>query len=649
MESQEYNEALKRGEKSYRDALSRGEYPYLQVLDEILSHEPSVASVNLGLTEIPADAIKGTVTAGRRTAFAPNFMPLLAPNTEFAAKWSALCEAHVTEGIHDPVKAYEYMHRYYILEGNKRVSVLKYFDAPTIPATVTRMIPKRTDSPENRAYFEYLDFYKICPVNFLVFTRPGSYQQFLELAEKEPDVPWTEDERMNLKASYARFLQAFRSIPALQGAVEQPGDAYLLYLSVYGYKASLTKMPEEFKAEILKIRDEMLLLGRDDRVQVVTEVGEAPKKNVFERLFSGSGKKLKIAFIYNRPVAVSPWAYGHELGRLYVESVFKDDIETTVYEDVDPETGIDDALEEAVANGANVIFAATRLFMEACLKAAVRHPDVKILCCTLNATHRLIRTYYARIYEAKFLSGIVAGILSRDGRIGYLSDYPIPTNIANINAFALGVRSVNPEGRVYLAWTTEKGADPKAFFEANGVSIISGRELVAPKNAEREFGLYRILPDGSDERLAMPICDWGVLYRRILESIRDGGWEEADKRSGQRAVNYWWGMESHAVDLLLSKHVPEETAKLVRFLRECIRNGSLKPFNGIIKTKTGTVGDDERHVYLPEEIMTIDWLAENIEGHIPAPEELNDAGRTLILLQERNAEAEPLKEDGEPK
>jgi hypothetical protein len=137
-------------------------------------------------------------------------MPLLSPASEFADKWKILCAAHVAEGIREPVKLYEYRNRFYVEEGNKRVSVLKYFGAPTIPAVVTRYVPKRSESPENRVYFEFLDFYAKCPVNYLIFSKPGSYRAFTEAAGKQPDDIWTDEERMNLKAMYSRFTQALQ-------------------------------------------------------------------------------------------------------------------------------------------------------------------------------------------------------------------------------------------------------------------------------------------------------------------------------------------------------------------------------------------------------------------------------------------------------
>ena len=164
MAREDYQKALKKGERSYARYLSEGKYPYLQVLEELLSHTDVVAEEDLGICSIPSELIVGTFTAGRRTAFAPNFMPLLDEESEFAAKWQALYNAHLEEGIHDPIKCYEFMNRYYVLEGNKRVSVLKFCGAPSVQGNVTRIIPKRTDEPENRLYFEFLAFYKYSKV-----------------------------------------------------------------------------------------------------------------------------------------------------------------------------------------------------------------------------------------------------------------------------------------------------------------------------------------------------------------------------------------------------------------------------------------------------------------------------------------------------
>ena len=206
---EDYKNALKSGQRAYRACVARGQSPYLAVLDDILVNVNIVSQEPLGLVEIPAESIVGTKTSGRHTAFAPNFMPLLEADTEFAAKWSNLCEAHLEEGIQNPILAYEFMNRFYVQEGNKRVSVLKYYGAVKIAGTVTRLIPARNDSLENRIYYEFLDFYKLSQINYVHFSRTGGYAKLQTLVCKASGESWTEDDRLNFSAFYTVFRQQF--------------------------------------------------------------------------------------------------------------------------------------------------------------------------------------------------------------------------------------------------------------------------------------------------------------------------------------------------------------------------------------------------------------------------------------------------------
>jgi len=140
----DYAGALRQGRRQYQQAIMRGEYPYLPVLDDILANADVVSEISLGLMDVPLEKIVGTKTAGRTQAFANNFMPLLAEKTEFGAKWAFLYDHQIEEGIRDPIVAYEFMNRYYVQEGNKRVSVLKYVKAYSITASVIRLIPRRS-------------------------------------------------------------------------------------------------------------------------------------------------------------------------------------------------------------------------------------------------------------------------------------------------------------------------------------------------------------------------------------------------------------------------------------------------------------------------------------------------------------------------
>ena len=141
MGKEDYSKAFKLGKKDYQARMLRGEKPILQVLDDILPERGSYSEVPLGLVQIPIDQIVGTKTVARSSSFAGNFMPILRETSEFAAKWVKLSDSHVEEGVRDPIKVYEYMYKFYVVEGNKRVSVMKYFGAVSIHGTVTRIVP----------------------------------------------------------------------------------------------------------------------------------------------------------------------------------------------------------------------------------------------------------------------------------------------------------------------------------------------------------------------------------------------------------------------------------------------------------------------------------------------------------------------------
>ena len=149
----EYQAALKLGRRQYQEAVLTGKAPYLPVLDELLEGKEIVAEVSLGVMDIPLDKIVGTKTTGRTTAFSNQFMPLLPEKSEFAGKWAMLYDHQIDEGIHDPIVVYEYMNKFYVQEGNKRVSVMKFVGAYSIASSVTRLIPKRSEEKDVKMYF----------------------------------------------------------------------------------------------------------------------------------------------------------------------------------------------------------------------------------------------------------------------------------------------------------------------------------------------------------------------------------------------------------------------------------------------------------------------------------------------------------------
>lgn len=623
----DYEKAFKLGKKDYQARMMRGESPTLPALDDILPPRGSYTEIPLGLVQIPVDQIVGTKTNSRSNAFAGNFMPILGEKTEFAYKWSSLHDSHLEEGIRDPIKAYEYMNKFYVEEGNKRVSILKYYDVTTMAGNVTRILPKRTEEKENKIYYEFLDFYEVSKINYIWFSKEGSFKKLQKLVGKAPQEVWTEDDCVEFKSIYTRFkLELLKNYPEPSYTV---GDAFLTFISVQGYKAVCEMSAKELKDSMAKSWEEFRLLGKEEDIDLKMDPVQEKKLSLSKFLSVGQ-TKLKIAFIYEKTVTSSAWTYGHELGRLHLQQTFPEEV-STMYYDGATEATIDLFIQDAIKNGCNIIFTTTPTFVKASVKAAIANPNVRIVNCSVNTSHRYIRTYYIRLHEAKFLMGAIAGSLAENNIVSYIADYPIYGTIADINAFALGAKMVNPRAEVHLEWNCLKDCDVHENIRKVGPACISGKDMVIPEEGSRYFGIYH-MEYGHPRNLAMPLMHWGVFYERLIRTIMDGTWKN-DVNSTEKAINYWWGMSAGVIDVVCSRHLPIGTKRLVHLLKDAITSGDYNPFSGVLYSQNGIVQDDPERILKPEEMVNMDWLAENIVGHIPTADELNDSAIPIFSQQ----------------
>lgn len=624
------NEAFINYEKALSIGKKEGKTPL--VLDNILK-EKSIVSFNempLGLVQVPMELVVGTKTEGRANAFSKNFYPVMECHTEFSDKWIRLYQSHIEEGIHDPIQAYEYMNRFYVAEGNKRVSVLKYLKAATIQANVIRIIPPRTEEKENKIYYEFMDFYRLSGINYIWFTKEGSFAKLQRLTGKIPDFVWTETEKDNFNSVFTRFTKEFQ-LKKGQNLNITVGDAFLSFLEIYDYADLVNMEQSEMHEKVNKSWDEFKLLLTDDPIELQMTPMLENKKNFFMRLIPVNVPQQRAAFIYGSTILKSGWTYAHELGRRYLQKMFAGQINTSYYEGATEENA-DELLNKAVEDGNNLIFTTSPLLLKASLKTAVEHTDVKILNCSLNTAHRHIRTYYARMYEPKFLMGAIAGAISSNGKIGYIADYPVWGTIANINAFALGAKMVNSRAQIYLEWTKVKQKNINEKFLKSGVEYISGKDILTPVEIGCHFGLYRA-EEKSPLNVAMPVWNWGKFYEQMIRNIMNGSWKYDDPLDDKKGLNYWWGMSAGIVDVYCSKHLPIGTTRLIALLRKTICNGDFNPFSGILYSQNGIVQKDKNKSMSPEEIINMNWLAENVIGSIPKMDDLKEKAKPMILLQ----------------
>ena len=625
----EYQAALKLGEKAYRNAVARGEYPYLPALDEILSCVEVQREEKLGLVDIPLDQIVGTKTSGRKNAFAVNFMPLMKRPSEFADKWSNLYKYQTEEGNTDPIVCYEFINRYYVQEGNKRVSVFKFLDASSIEGEVIRIVPKKSDSLENKIYYEYMDFYKYTKINYIWFTKEGSFEALVKAVGKGPGEEWTKEERDDFSSTFFRFQKKFNEKGGKNLAVTA-GDAFLFYLSLYPYQ-EICNIPEtQLRKDVDRIWKEIPTLNASPEENLVMEPEDMQDPGIIDKIKNIStnilDNEIKVAFLHDRSVENSSWTYSHELGRTHLDAVFGNKITTTSY--TMEESGLDtmDLMDKAIEDKNDIIFTANQKFLGASLKKALEHPGVKILNCSINRSYHAIQTYYGRMYEAKFLCGMIAGAMTPNNKVAYCASFPIYGAYANANAFALGAQMTNPKVKVYVHWLSDKTADLDSMLKENDITLVSDTDMIRFSNQNRNFGLYLMQEDGNLQ-LTVPMWNWGKFYEKMVRDILAGNWNRS------KAVNYWWGISSDIIDLIVSNNLPTGIRTLVDVMRGEIFHERFHPFQGEIKRQDGTMIGEKDSVLSAEQIITMDWFVENIVGDMPLFENLTDEAKTLIHVQ----------------
>ena len=626
-----YKEALKLGQKEVRSRTAKDKNPYLPVLDEIVPPEKALTGIHLGVVQIPVWFIVGTKTGGRVSAFAANFMPVLDEGTEFADKWEALYRSHISEGIRDPIKVFEYLNRYYVQEGNKRVSVLKFCGAYSVTAEVIRVLPERTNDEKIQLYYEFLEFNRYSKINFIEFTKRGSYQKLMRMMGKSYGEWWTIEEQRRFSSAYYFFEKAYKENGGDKLKITI-GDAMLNYIKIYGYPELQNAGDAEIRMNLKKMWEDIALIEENETIELKTTPPEEKelKPSVLSMILPiAKPSKLKAAFVYDVPPDKSGWVSDHERGRQYAQTVLGDQAATSVYI-VEDEHKQYELLEKAVADGNKILFTTSPRMLQASLRAAINYPDIVVMNCSLNISHRYLRTYYTRMYEVKFILGVLAGSLTQSGRLGYVCDYPIYGQIAGINAFALGAQMANPRTKVYLEWSSVKGAGEAALaLSRRHIHLISSQDTARfTEDTRQSFGLSHISHDKTD-LLAVPVWKWGVYYEKMMRGVLDKT-IKSEYVNTARALNYYWGMSAGVVDIEYAPALPPSSRRYADFFRSSLISGAGKPFLTPFVTQNGDVIGSRQHELSLEQIIRMDYLAENVIGSIPSYDELNPVGKKTV-------------------
>lgn len=327
-------------------------------------------------------------------------------------------------------------------------------------------------------------------------------------------------------------------------------------------------------------------------------------------------KEIKVGFVYVSPVGDAGYSYAHDLGRKFIDGM---DGVTTAFVEAVPE-GPDS--ERVILNMArkkfDLVFATSYGYMDPMLKVARKFPDTVFMHCSGFKTAPNMGNYFGRIYQARYLTGMVAGGMTKSGTLGYVAAFPIPEVIRGINAFTLGAQAVNPEVTVRVVWTktwydpaTEKEA-AKSLLDTGADVIAQHQDSPGPQEAAQERGVYSIGYNSDmsafapKAHLVAAVWNWGPFYREMTEAVRSGTWE-----SGA----YWYGMDKGIVDISpMSDAVPEALRDRVAAQKAALVAGTFEPFSGEVKDQIGTVRIPAGKSATDPELLGMDWFVQGVVG-----------------------------------
>ncbi len=344
---------------------------------------------------------------------------------------------------------------------------------------------------------------------------------------------------------------------------------------------------------------------------------------VISILATGCAKKenddVRVGFIYVGPAGDKGWSYAHDQGRLFLEEELG---VTTIYKENVPEE--DAAVEQAIRNmidqGCSIIFTTSFGFMNATQKMAVEFPDVKFLHCSGFLTEENMSNYFGRMYQPRYLSGIVAGMKSESNKIGYVAAFDIPEVVRGINAFTLGVRSVNPNAEVIVRWTSTwydpvKEKDAALSLLDEGCDVIAQhQDTPGPQIAAQERGKFAIgyhtdsRESAPNAFLVAPVWNFGPYYADQVKKVIDGTWT---------SESYWGGMNEGIVALsAMYDLVPAEAKAKVEEMSKKITDGTFDVFTGPIYDQNGNLKIAEGVKMTDEQMLSFDWFVQGVVGKI---------------------------------
>ena len=336
---------------------------------------------------------------------------------------------------------------------------------------------------------------------------------------------------------------------------------------------------------------------------------------------ASAADKLKVGFVYVSPIGDAGWTYQHDLGRLAMEKALGDKVVTKYIESVPEGAEAERVIRDLAQSGHNLIFTTSFGYMNPTQKVAKIFPKVIFEHSTGYKRSKNVGTYMSRFYEGRYLTGIVAGKMTKSNVLGYVAAFPIPEVIRGINSFTLGAKSVNPDIEVRVIWVNS-WYDPGKEREASEALIDQGVDVVthhtdstAPTITAQEKGVYSIgyhsdmSKYGETAHLTATTHVWDEYYTKVAKEVLAGTWTS-------KAV--WGGIKDGMIELApLNKSIPADVAALVKKTEKSIADGTFHPFTGPIKKQDGSMAIEAGKHMSDDELLNMTYYVEGVLGTIP--------------------------------
>ncbi|BCS87287.1 BMP family ABC transporter substrate-binding protein [Pseudodesulfovibrio sediminis] len=330
-------------------------------------------------------------------------------------------------------------------------------------------------------------------------------------------------------------------------------------------------------------------------------------------------KTVKAGFVYVSPVGDAGFSYAHDQGRAAVEAL--DYASTSFVESVPEGADSERVIRNMARKGFDVIFTTSFGYMDPTIKVSKEFPEVSFMHCSGFKKSANVSNYFGRIYQARYLTGLVAGAMTKTNKLGYVAAFPIPEVIRGINAYTLGVQAMNPDAEVRVVWTKtwydpalEKDA-AKSLLDAGCDVIAQHQDSPAAQEAAEEAGVYSVGYNSDmssfapKAHLTSAVWNWGPEYVKVVEAVRNGTWK------GDESL--WWSMQDDVVDIApMGPMVPEDVKNTVNAKRDELKAGTDTIFTGPIMNQAGEEVVAKGATIADGDLLGMNWFVKGVVGTV---------------------------------